>query len=228
MTTSPAQNPLPIRNAATVIVARQIADKTQLLMGQRGSAASFMPDKFVFPGGATDAGDDAVPLAAKMPPRCQERLGVGAEPQLVHALQVAALRELAEETGLLLGAAGPWQSQVPRGWERWCEAGLVPDASALRFVYRAITPPNMPRRFDARFFLVDAGAISGDLDDLRGDAELSLLQWVPLDEARKLNLPFITTRVLAELNQLLDDTKAPRPVPFFYATEQGRVFDRID
>ncbi|MEE4345878.1 MAG: DNA mismatch repair protein MutT, partial [Paracoccaceae bacterium] len=36
-----------IRNASTVIVLRNRHDDPHVLMGQRGSKAAFMPDKFV-------------------------------------------------------------------------------------------------------------------------------------------------------------------------------------
>ena len=51
-----------IRNAATVIVIRDRMTTPSILMGQRGSKAAFMPNKFVFPGGAVDAADAHVPL----------------------------------------------------------------------------------------------------------------------------------------------------------------------
>ena len=41
-----------IRNAATVILLRDRLENPRVLMGQRGAKAAFMPNKFVFPGGA--------------------------------------------------------------------------------------------------------------------------------------------------------------------------------
>ena len=65
-------------------------------------------------------------------------LAKGAKPRLAQALAVAAARELEEETGLSLGSP--------------------PDLSGLDYLCRAITPPESPIRFNARFFIVDAGS----------------------------------------------------------------------
>ena len=51
-----------IRHASTVIVLRDRLTKPRVLMGQRGATAAFMPNKFVFPGGAVDAEDAEIPL----------------------------------------------------------------------------------------------------------------------------------------------------------------------
>ena len=37
--------------------------------------------------------------------------------------------------------------------------GRLPRLDVLDLIARAITPPNRPRRFDARFFMADAGAV---------------------------------------------------------------------
>lgn len=39
---------VPIKNAATVVIRREIEGKPYVLMGQRGKDAVFMPNKFVF------------------------------------------------------------------------------------------------------------------------------------------------------------------------------------
>ncbi len=217
-----------IRDAATVILARQGPGGAEVLMGQRGAAAVFMPDKFVFPGGAVDPGDGDVALAAPVRGACLARLEDGAGPGLAHALAVAAIRELWEETGLALGVPGQWRGEVPEDWQAFAALGLLPDASALGYVFRAITPPGRSRRFDARFFLADAGALAGDAEDFsRASGELSLLQWIPLIEARRFEMPFITEIVLAEVAALLRSGQAPGSVPFFDNSGPQSLFRRI-
>ncbi|MGI3166206.1 NUDIX hydrolase [Pseudooceanicola sp. 200-1SW] len=216
-----------LRNAATVIALRRRDGQREVLMGQRGARAAFMPGKFVFPGGAVDPGDAAVPLAAPLPPLCAERLAEDCAPGLAPALAAAAIRELWEETGLVLGRPGAWDG-APADWQSFAATGHVPDASALRFVFRAVTPPGRPRRFDARFFTLDANrAIAGDLDDFAAASdELSYLQWIPLPEARAFDLPFITEVVLAEV-AARDSDEAPLNVPYFAQGEEAQLFRRL-
>lgn len=219
----------PIRDAATILLVRRDAGAPAILMGQRGAGAAFMPSKYVFPGGAIDPGDATVPLAAPLAPACLRRLGSGAPPGLGPALAAGAIRELREETGLLLGAPGAWPGTAPEGWRDFAESGLLPAAAALSFVFRAITPPGRPRRFDARFFLADAAALPGDPDDFsRASDELGHLHWVPMAEARRLNLPFITEVVLGEVAALLARGGSPEAVPFFDNSGSEPVFRRLD
>jgi len=217
-----------LRNAATVILLRDRLTAPSILMGQRGAKAAFMPNKFVFPGGAVDAGDAKVPLASPLPEICAERLGQQAEPGLHPALAAAAIRELWEETGLILGQPGNWTGTPPEDWQSFARTGFLPAASALQFVFRAVTPPGRPRRFDARFFLADADEIQGDLDDFsRASDELSHLQWIPLDQAREFDLPFITEVVLAEVAARVTDPTPPSSVPFFLNNEEASLFLRL-
>lgn len=205
----------PIRDAATIILVRDASEAPAVLMGQRGAGAVFMPMKFVFPGGAVDRADAAVPLAAPMPDDSHARLRAMNAGPTPEALAAAAIRELWEETGLVLGTPGAWPGAAPEDWAGFAATGHVPSAAGLSFVFRAITPPGRPRRFDARFFLADAAQLTGDPDDFsQASDELSHLQWVPMAEARRFDLPFITEVVLAEVAARLRG-RAAEGVPFF-------------
>jgi 8-oxo-dGTP pyrophosphatase MutT (NUDIX family) len=134
------------------------------------------------------------------------RLGLScpADAPQPEALAGCALRELSEETGLTLPATAP-----------------------LLFMFRAITPAGSPRRFDARFFLVDAGLLTGDPDDFSAATEeLSHLHWIGLAEARDLDLPFITEIVLAEVGGILRGHDQPG-VPFFDNSGPDPIFRRL-
>lgn len=217
-----------IRHAATIILVRDGATSPRVLMGQRGAKAAFMPGKFVFPGGALDAADYGIPLAGDLPDVCSERLEQESVPGLGAGLFAAAIRELWEETGLLLGAPGHWPGTPPEDWRAFAAEGLLPDPRGLSFVFRAITPPGRPRRFDARFFLGDASMLVGDPDDFsRASDELSHLQWIPLQEVRHFTLPFITEVVLAEVAAALPHLGPPASVPFFNNNEEESLFQRL-
>lgn len=221
-----------LRDAATVLLVRRAPDGPSVLMGMRGAGAAFMPSKYVFPGGAVDPGDASVPLAAPLGATCAARLAQSAAAGLGPALAVAAVRELWEETGLMLGARGVWPGVVPPDWAGFAASGFLPSAAPLTFVFRAITPPGRPRRFDARFFLADVSRILGDPDDFsKACDELSHLHWVPIATARRLNLPFITEVVLAEVAALLTTDSAaitpPDSVPFFDNSGERSEFRRL-
>jgi len=216
-----------LRDAASVILIRDAAGTPSVLMGQRGSGAAFMPNKFVFPGGAVDAGDAAIPLAGGLGPVCAERLAEGVAGEVARALPATAVRELWEETGLVLGTPGAWDAPPP-DWRDFAETGYQPSARGLHFVFRAITPPGRPRRFDARFFLGDAAQVAGDPDDFsRASDELAHLQWIPLSEVRTFDLPFIQQVVLAEIQKDLSLGGPPEAVPFFKNDDEESLFLRI-
>jgi 8-oxo-dGTP pyrophosphatase MutT (NUDIX family) len=193
-----------IRPAATIVLWRSGAQGPEVLMGQRGHAAVFMPSKFVFPGGAVDQGE--APRPGHLSPACQHQLQIDCPPGAPTPDQIAgaALRELHEEAGLHLHPALP-----------------------LRFIFRAITPQGSPRRFDARFLLADAQGIAGDADDFTAASdELSALQWVALSAARGYDLPFITEIVLAEVAALIAGADQPG-VPFFDNSGPRPLFRRL-
>lgn len=225
---APVQDKTAIRDAATVIVLRDAATAPKVLMGQRGSGAAFMPNKFVFPGGAVDAVDASVALSQPLGAECDRRLRIHCERDVADALIASAIREVWEETGLIFGAQADWKGDAPQGWRGFAASGHVPSPEGFHFIFRAITPPARPRRFDARFFLVEADKVANDLDDFSGaEDELSHLQWIPLGDVRQFNLPFITEVVLAEISGLIETGFTPASVPFFDNSGDRSEFRRI-
>jgi 8-oxo-dGTP pyrophosphatase MutT (NUDIX family) len=108
--------------------------------------------------------------------------------------------------------AGPWRA--------FLQQGALPDLAALDFVARAVTPPNSPKRFDARFFLARADRLLS-LDRCADCGELDEIAWVTLDEALKLDLPSVTRFVLRELPLRLADPSRPAPsLSFRYGRQQ--------
>ena len=200
---SPGGDPVRIRPAASVILWRKGQAGAEVLLGQRGATAAFMPSKYVFPGGAVDHGDHA---EGHLHENCIARLALHCPPDDPGpaALAGCTLRELAEETGLTLAAAVP-----------------------LTFLFRAITPAGSPRRFDARFFLAHGAQVLGSADDFSAATdELSHLHWIDLTKARHLDLPFITEVVLAEVAACLAGQVQPG-VPFFDNSGPVPIFRRL-
>lgn len=207
----PAPRP---KDAATLILVRRDRGRAEVLMGQRHADHSFMPNKFVFPGGRVDRTDTAVPAAGELRPRVAVHLELGATRSRARALAIAAIRETFEETGLRLARPAP---RLPhRGdWAAFAAPGVAPSLDVLEFVARAITPPYRPKRFDARFFMADAHHLHDtDLDALQGSGELLTLRWVTTEEARDLDLPNITKLVVTEIAARLATPDHPRPIPF--------------
>lgn len=214
-----------IRDAATLILLRDAKTAPAVLMGQRGAGAAFMPGKFVFPGGAVDPNDAQVPVTP-LPDPCDRRLAdQSALPP--NALAAAAIRELWEETGQILGTPGHWDD-APQGWRGFAARGFRPNGAALQFFFRAVTPVGRPRRFDARFFLANADMLATDPDDFtQAEDELAHLQWVPLSQARRFDLPFITQVVLAELVGHIGRGGPPASVPFFRNNDEAHLVARL-
>ena len=202
------------KDAATLILVRRHDAGHSVLLGQRHPGHTFMPDRYVFPGGRVERADGYVTPATPLRADVSERLARSCSPRRARALGLAAVRETFEETGLLLGqtlAEAP--PRVPAAWRGFFASGLGPALDGLSYLCRAITPTYRPRRFNTRFFLADADGLSGEL---RGDGELVDLRWVPLDEVRALPIPRITEMVLGHLEAFLAlPNGRPWPVPLY-------------
>jgi len=135
------QGPEPVvpRPSATVVLVRG-GEPWELVLVHRPGGADFAPGAYVFPGGAVHDEDRRWP----------------------DQIAAAAVRELFEETGILL-ARGARDAECDSvrsavaGGGSFADAlravALRPDFEALVMFARWITPAQLRRRFDARFYL---------------------------------------------------------------------------
>ncbi len=119
------------------------------------------------------------------------------------AFGIAAIRETYEEVGLFIGvSAGDAAAVAAKGasFSGFAEAGVEPSLASLRFVARAITPPNRPRRFDTRFFACFAKDIAAKTSSSLGPSgELEDVAWLTFEEAKRAEIPAITATILDEV-----------------------------
>lgn len=105
--------------SASIILLRPKTHGFDVLMARRARALRFAPGAFVFPGGRVDPEDHDL----------AQKLGV---PQDDAAYRIAALRELMEETGVVID---------------------LNHAPSLTYFAHWITPPQSPKRFETKFYL---------------------------------------------------------------------------
>ncbi len=172
----PADVPVKPRDASTLIVWRQGDKGPEVLMGRRSRRAAFVPDFFVFPGGRLDPADYTIRSATTLDSPAIKRMAVRGNSMLAQALAVTAVRETFEETGLLLAGSGDIGEGANADWAYWRERGLAPQLDRLTYFGRAITSRISPIRFHARFFIVEADALQGELG---GSGELTELGFYP-------------------------------------------------
>lgn len=214
------------RDAATIMLIDRGGPQARVLLGRRHHGHKFMPGKFVFPGGRIEAHDSAMTAISELHPGTQakllERVAAPA-PAFARGMALAAVREMAEETGILLGVTGDDAPQTPGEiWTEFAKAKVFPDLGQLHFIARAITPPKRPKRFDTRFFTADATTIAHRIEGVVGpDSELVELVWAPIEEAARFDMPTITSVVLEELAARVAAGMAhDLPVPFYYMENQ--------
>lgn len=164
--------PVPARDAATVVVLRDHAEHgLQAFMLRRVSTMAFAPGAYVFPGGSVDRRDGEATLAWSGPSPGEWGAAFAAGETVARELVCAAVRETFEETLVLL--AGPTESTVVDdtrgdGWEADRQALLDRSLSFGEFLDRRrlvlrsdllrpwahwITPAVEPKRYDTRFFV---------------------------------------------------------------------------
>ncbi|MFC7735856.1 NUDIX hydrolase [Roseomonas sp. GCM10028921] len=207
---APPERPVRPRDAATILLWRERGGRLEVLMGVRSARHRFMPSRLVFPGGRVDREDRTAPVASDLHPRTRKALELRATPRLARALAVAAVRELQEETGLLMG-------QMEGG-------RLHADLAPLRYLCRALTPTMSPVRFNARFLTAPAECATGELG---GSGELEHLAFHAVDETPPHEIAPITAKVLAEFRDLMalpEREREARPLVWY----QGRDTRRLE
>lgn len=175
----PAPRP---RDAAIAVLIRRAERGVEVFWMRRGPKLRFAGGFYAFPGGKVDPADADVPV--------EGALGEEA------VLRAAAAREAFEEAGVLLapggdrlgrGALSAMRQELVEGRAGFGELlrrnGLTLVASELPFAGRWITPPFLPVRFDARFFLVEV-APGTELEAASGEAVEA--EWIrPADAIRR-------------------------------------------
>ena len=209
------------RDSATLILVDRSSAVPKVLLGRRHERHRFLPGKFVFPGGRIEATDRLIAAAATLHEQHARKLMARMRrPSLAKAaaFALAAVRETYEETGIMLGVRPQMPLRVPPGpWDAFAKAAIAPDLSAIHFIARAITPPRRPLRFDSRFFTADVSAIARRDEGFVGcDKELVELVWLPITQARELDMPGITAVVLEELqDRIAAGMTHEHPVPLY-------------
>lgn len=181
----------PPRDASTVVLLRDSAQGLQVLMMQRHNASQVLGGVHVFPGGKLDATDMSPPLLHLLQEDSATLHHLLHEPTLAPeraaGLYVAALRELHEEAGILLGGVSDPTANHSPDSVHWVDAvsslGHKLQATLLAPWSRWITPrqPSVTnKRFDTRFFLAHADAQQEGRHD---NHEATEIRWITPDEA---------------------------------------------
>jgi len=182
----------PVRAAATVMLVRDAVPGIETFVLRRVPAMAFAAGMTVFPGGAVDPADSR-DIGWHGPGPGWWSAALGEEPAAARALVVAAVRELFEETGVLLAGrdpAGPVpvlpgdvrEAVVGRRAtlaQVLAEAGLSIRSDLLRPWANWLTPPGQGRRYDTFFF---AAALPDGQQARMLTTEADLGQWRRPDE----------------------------------------------
>jgi 8-oxo-dGTP pyrophosphatase MutT (NUDIX family) len=207
------RSPVVPKLAATVLLLLPSEPGYRVFMIRRVPTMPFAPGMHAFPGGAVDARDSEADLRWQGPSPADWSTLLGQPPQVAQAVVCAAIREVFEETGVLLASSA---SPLP-GFEDERAAlverrltfatfvaanDLVLRADLLTPWSRWITPIFEPRRYDTYFFLArlppsqTARNVGGEADEVA---------WVDPRQTRDLPMlppTRVTLREVASFNTI--------------------------
>ncbi|MCR3720922.1 NUDIX domain-containing protein [Prauserella flava] len=179
------ERPVPAREAATVMLLRDTPSGVEVFLQRRVAAMKFAAGMTVFPGGGVDERDADASIAWAGPPAAQWAEWFGCDERLARALVCAAVREMFEESGVLLAGQGP--------------GTIVGDTSGYADARAAL----VARELSLAAFLADAGLT------LRGDLLRPWANWVtPEREKRRYDTKFFVAALPAGQRADGDTTEA--------------------
>jgi glyoxylase-like metal-dependent hydrolase (beta-lactamase superfamily II)/8-oxo-dGTP pyrophosphatase MutT (NUDIX family) len=229
--------PVTPKDAAAVILLRNPSDP-EVFWVHRNPKLAFMGGFHAFPGGQLDPTDTSVPVFDNGAGSAQTIIENGASESAV--MRVCAVRELFEETGVLIALgverlSGDRLAQIQRDLvsdarsfkELLAENRLQIDASLFKPAGRWVTPPFAPRRFDTWFFI--AWLPEGQETSIR-TGELVDGEWIrpadALDRWKRGDIimappTLYTIKTLAAVSSEMD--KAPAALTATPEAERGMV-----
>lgn len=211
------------RDAASLILLRLEDGEPRVLVGRRPPRARFLPGRYVFPGGALEAGDSRARPASDLSAGMAEMMAVGGRAARARSLAMAAVRETFEETGLLLADSGDVGPACSASWSAMRARGVAPALERLTYVGRAITPVRSSIRFHARFFVADARYATGELG---GDSELEDLHWCSVTELAHLPTIEVQSFMLAHAIAAMTGSNAETSGKPLFTQRAGRRYIR--
>lgn len=218
--------PPPVRDAATVVLLRD-AHVLETYLMRRAASMAFAAGMYVFPGGRIDEADCDIEVAwaggPEQPSLSAHAARMTADPRQARALIVGAVREVFEETGVLLAVDASGRPPVEdEAWEE-DRAAVAESSTALADVLARrrlrldpgllplwthwVTPEVESKRYDVRFF-VAAVPEGQQARDVSGEADQVL--WsspgAALGDYARGQLPMLppTVATLADLAALPD------------------------
>jgi len=227
------------RQAATVILLRAAEPNGfEVFLTRRPHGMAFLGGMYCFPGGVRRADDCSTAMLrlchGLSPADARKIVGAQFSPPDALGLWIAGIRELFEETGILLALDNfcqPWAAEQHNLADKHAalvkqtltfrslleSEELLCDASRVTYFSHWQTPEEVPIRFDTRFFL--AGLPKGQTP-LPTSLEVTHSLWLTPDRALELfaedQLPiifptFASLRTLADFDSLESVLKEYRP-----------------
>ena len=201
---------VPIKRASTVVITRD-APHLEVLLLRRNARSIFVPNMWLYPGGAVDD-DDAHPSVLQAFDGLDRVVGqMDLPPNEAAAHWVAAVRETVEEAGIVLGADAhrswfdshrvpSWREQLNSGRADFATATSSTatrfNAATIAYIGRFITPFGAPRRYDTRFFVTPMPSGQTPSPD---DSEAIDLDWMSplqaLDRLRSGAMEMVTPTI---------------------------------